>query len=475
MKFYVRLPLALALLALAGCETTSIGDYRPLATDPPSPDLPRKLVVVIDGTANDQTSRTNAARLYELAANQNRKDLSVFYTEGVGTDLRVAGAITGWGIGEDVRRAYRFIAERWEPATMTRPASEIYLVGFSRGAYAARMLAGMLFSAGIADLSGFKDRKERVRFVERLYARHRLSRGKNEKARAQHERRLAAIGALPGYVRRDVAPVQVEAMALWDTVEALAMPDRNDAMAEENGRHVDQLCNVKRAFHALALDDNRAYSFTPLSLLSGNRRAWCDREDTRPLESIVDEVWFAGAHADVGGSYSTRDGALDGYLPGVSMNWMLARLADYRIVPPNSGQYADALGPVHNAKDALIVYKAMHRWYRDPLGFMRSGEVKAYYGNKPRLHMSVADRFKVADTLDAAYRERCLGKTKDTPLLCQPQIRAMTFWTSLIENNCIVKEDGGTGYVFVDRRQPTGSGDIDTRCVTLVPYVKPVS
>lgn len=460
---------AVGALALGGCTTTTISNYPALAAAEPAP---RKIVVVIDGTGNDQTSRTNAARLYELAVNQNRPGLSVFYTEGVGTDGRVVGAVTGWGIGHDVRRAYRFVAEQWEPD------AKLHIVGFSRGAYAGRMLAGLLDTAGIADLSARPGETEKARdkrarrLIGRIYDAYKTKPIKGEEPEAELKRRRDAIGDVPGFKRRNPGQVRVAALALWDTVEALAAPDGRDDMFEANDRYVDQLCNVDRAFHALALDDNRAYSFTPLSLVSKNRRRLCPT-DVRPLESFVDEVWFAGAHADVGGSYADGRGTIDGYLSGVSMNWMLARLEPYKILPENSAQYAEPLDVIHNAKKWTRLYKPLDLRYRDPFRFARDSENTTYNDKKPRVHISVEERLAVSEALDARHGARCGPKRKRAQsLMCRADIAAMPFFRDLEAGEClepIVQNGVRIGYRFAGPRTVIpGTDRIDTKCVTLI-------
>jgi hypothetical protein len=82
----------------------------------------------------------------------------------------------------------------------------------------------------------------------------------------------------------------------------------------------------------------------------------------------VEEVWFAGAHADVGGSYSPG-GRTDGYLPGVSLNWMLDRLRPYKLFDASARAFEDREGPIHDAKAYSAAYKVMFRNRRKPLEY----------------------------------------------------------------------------------------------------------
>jgi hypothetical protein len=87
--------IATAALLLAGCSTTIGSLYQPAGI---APEEPRDIFIALDGTGNDQLSRTNVSRLYELVDNSNvGRPRATYYGEGVGTGGRVIGAATGWG------------------------------------------------------------------------------------------------------------------------------------------------------------------------------------------------------------------------------------------------------------------------------------------------------------------------------------------------------------------------------------------
>ena len=117
----------------------------------PSGYTPRKIVIFFDGTANDEGSDTNVKRLHSLITLQDRKDIASLYILGVGTNLDPIGLVTGSGINARVRLAYEFILNHYTPKTRDMEADEIYIFGFSRGAFAARILTTMLNYAGIVN------------------------------------------------------------------------------------------------------------------------------------------------------------------------------------------------------------------------------------------------------------------------------------------------------------------------------------
>ncbi len=131
---------------MAACSgTTIITDYSERA----QAGAARNLLIFMDGTSNDLNSVTNVSRLHAFAKNQNRQDLAIFYTSGVGADgTGIIGMGSGLGIGRDVRSAYRFLAETYRDG-----ADIAHLYGYSRGAYAARILAGFLYTVGLVDIA----------------------------------------------------------------------------------------------------------------------------------------------------------------------------------------------------------------------------------------------------------------------------------------------------------------------------------
>lgn len=422
----LRAIAALFCLLLSACETTTIMSHYPLLKQEQST---RKILIAVDGTGSDLMGRSNPAQLYELIANQDRENLATFYTEGVGTDNSLLGLSTGKGLSNDIREAYGFLANHWTPG------SKVYLTGFSRGAYTVRALAGMVAVAGIIDLGGLSPKQSEQR-VARVFAAYAVRRLPNE-SREAHYRRVSERVAALGYPQRAKGnEVKFAAAALWDTVAALWAPDRSDDPFEEEPWFVISNCNFEKVFHALAIDDNRAYSFTPLTVL----REKGDMPDPvcpdwRPR---VEEVWFSGAHADVGGSYSVAN-TIHGYLPGVSMRWMLSRLRDEQILPVGASVYADPDGPIHNAKAFTKAYRLLYYRWRNPYYV---AERSGYSGGKPVLHRSVLHRLKHVKLLDDRF-EGCRNRRAKPQLLCTSELLLMNFLPESIERGCLVPTAAG--------------------------------
>lgn len=254
----------------------------------------KRIVICSDGTwqtprQDNHTHIVEMARIVLPTAPDGTTQV-VFYDWGVGTDNlinRLAGGISGKGIQRNIRDCYRFLAHNYDDG------DEIYLFGFSRGAYTVRSLAGLIRNCGIL-----------------------------KKAEAG---RLPEAYAL--YRRRDAGPSSEEAQAfratysreatiafigVWDTVGALGIPVRglSRLTARRHEFHDVELSRyIKRGCHALAIDERRG-PFRP-SLWQAQPKAG----------QIVEQVWFSGTHSDVGGS-------LDPELGKPTLEWMKERASD---------------------------------------------------------------------------------------------------------------------------------------------------
>ncbi len=327
MAYAALVPIGLVLLFITGCQLLA----PPLELqDPPSgaeeselTRSPKEIVVFFDGTANDPASQTNVWKLFNFVRESGQA--TTFYVEGVGAKQKVIGMASAWGIDTRVRAAYSFLLGRY------RPGDKVYLFGFSRGAYSARILASMLYHAGLPSLSGRKELVEPEELSIIVYDAFKCSTWSSYgdcAAIKSAERTEMIRDALLVHGFEEAKPVPIQFLGLWDTVEALGWPDLDENIDVPNPRYGDQLCNVRSAAHALSLDDNRARIFTPILLTRRHLLTDCSRSPDKQqlaknwmkiLNEKVEEVYFAGAHSDVGGGYSD---AID-KLSGVSLSWMM--------------------------------------------------------------------------------------------------------------------------------------------------------
>lgn len=345
----------------------------------PQSEQPRKLVVFFDGTANDERSDTNIQKLHALVSLQKGRDINIstFYIDGVGANGKVAGMATGWGIGYRNRLAYQYLAENY------RAGDTIYLFGFSRGAYSARVVASMLYFAG---LPGKLVANEMLRkdFADIVYDAYKGD--YSPETRRQRIGAAIAANKLPA-----LGPVNVSFLGLWDTVEALGLPDYKENTDLPNTLYGDQLCNVKQAAHAMAADDDRARIFTPILLTTQHLLEPCTpllddktnvTEIRRRLNKIVDEVWFYGAHADVGGGYK------NGLISGVSLNWMIEKISKHGLVPKGTAVPESRAEQAHDPEHGLVWGTLYHQRSRN----LRKYAETSPYDGKLRVHESLIER-----------------------------------------------------------------------------------
>lgn len=306
----------------------------------------KRLVVCFDGTWNatdSERAETNVVRLSRaVRANSGSDGVAqlCIYLRGVGTsgsrlDRLVAGA-TGSGIEDIIRTAYLFLAQNYVPAHRDDrgrdvPADEIFLFGYSRGAYAARSLTGLLGSAGLLKRQSlghlvtawnyYRDfRKRSPQDFVRRYAKRKIE---------THEE------------------VTVNFLGVWDTVGALGIPV--GFLAELSGlvhgfHDTSPSRVVKHGAQALAIDEHRD-EYVP-TLWTG----------TAPKGSTIEQVWFAGSHADVGGGYSDRE------LADIPLLWMIdrAKSAGLQVDETTPGLLPQAaainvLGPTHDPRTGWSV------------------------------------------------------------------------------------------------------------------------
>ncbi|KAJ2995687.1 hypothetical protein NUW58_g1204 [Xylaria curta] len=258
----------------------------------------RKLFVFLDGTwqdgVNNNSPLTNVATLARCLESQasDGSPQIVYYSSGVGNGTsrpaQLIDAATGRGISTKVREAYSFLSHNYN---FMENKDEIYLIGFSRGAFAAQCLASFISQTGLIP----KEYLYYLRGLFTLWASQKIKKVLNELEKKREV--LEKSGAL--------RKVEIKALALWDTVSSLGIPIQlRPRPLAFVGEEVPKC--VRHAFQALALDEERR-RFLPV--------VW----RSKGANTKVSQCWFLGGHGDVGGSE-------DAALGMVSLVWMIGRL-----------------------------------------------------------------------------------------------------------------------------------------------------
>ena len=261
--------------------------------------MPKSLVLCCDGTwdsadqeKDKKTGELCVSNVLKIVVRMKKRTTAgalqiVYYDQGVGTGNildKLGGGAFGDGLEANINDVYRFLIANYEPG------DAIYLFGFSRGAYTARSIAGMIRRCGVL-------RRENVRQYPEVKALYKSGVKATDPA-AQTFRKDFAI--------EDNTPIQC--VGVWDTVGALGIPiGVFSQINEKEFQFLDTSLSsvVKFAFHALSVDERRG-PFKPT--------LW----DNQPAPGqTVKQAWFAGVHSDVGGGYP------DHGLSDIALNWLM--------------------------------------------------------------------------------------------------------------------------------------------------------
>ncbi|HET8898612.1 MAG TPA: DUF2235 domain-containing protein [Rhodanobacteraceae bacterium] len=259
--------------------------------------MPRRLVLLFDGTWSKAQTHTNVERLRQLIAARDVAGNPQLcqYVKGVGVASGIKhllGGAFGWGLSDNVKQGYGWLSERWQPD------DEIWLFGFSRGAYTARSLGGLIRKCGLLrqDAAGTVT----TAAIKSAYAMYRNN------LHPDHE-------LMREFRRRHAHEVGIRGIGVWDTVGALGIPGVGSWFPfshRDYAFHDTDLSKiVQYAWQALALDERRAdYAPTKWTRPRESLAAGATTRDWKPSQLEVEQRWFIGAHADVGGG-ERSDGA----------------------------------------------------------------------------------------------------------------------------------------------------------------------
>lgn len=306
--------------------------------------MAKKIVLCFDGTWNDPDTGTNVFRIFESIDGFDVREkvapadakVVKWYDAGVGSKwgTKLLGALFGVGLRKNLKQGYSALVENYELG------DEIYIFGFSRGAYTARSLAGFIRNISILK----KENVNRVNEGFNIYKR------RNEVADSDR-----AMNFRTAY-SWDREQIEIKFLGVWDTVGALGIP-RNAftntlgfiGKLRNHGFHDTRLSGmIKNAFHGVSIDENRRdYEAT----------LWTSEPKA---DQTITQVWFAGAHSQVGGGAASRN------LSDATLNWMQLKAQDLdlpflenKIAPVNPNDYES--GSVSNSYYDSNLFK---RYYR---------------------------------------------------------------------------------------------------------------
>jgi uncharacterized protein (DUF2235 family) len=260
--------------------------------------MAKRIVVCCDGTWNTpdelrhgQASPTNVCKVALAVADRGTDGTNqvTYYHSGVGTTRsdKFTGGAFGAGLSRDVMSAYRYVVATYEPG------DQLFLFGFSRGAFTARSAAGFIRNCGIL-------RREHADRLDDAYA---LYRSHND---ATKPRGIESTLFRQAYSHE----ASVYFIGVWDTVGSLGIP--------LSGNPLINLINKRWQFHDTALSSTVSFAYQALAIDEQRRpfepTLWTQPQDA-PNQKL-EQVWFSGVHCDVGGGYFTHE------LSDVTLSWM---------------------------------------------------------------------------------------------------------------------------------------------------------
>lgn len=304
--------------------------------------MSRRIVICCDGTSDQfGPTKTNVLRLVRLLKTDESTQI-IHYEPGVGTLPEpgyvtplmqkwsiVAGLAFGAGLQQDVQDLYSYLMDVWEPG------DEVYLFGFSRGAYTVRVLAGMLHSLGLLE----RGNQNLVPYAMRLFRSVRTGSSETPSLRSDYwelcdQFRSTFARPVPLPDDGDNRRFPIRFLGAFDTVSSVGW-----VWEPATFPFTAQNPSVKCVRHAVSIDERR----------------WFFRQNLFTLEKDRDiqERWLAGSHGDVGGGYAENFGQVWRN----SLNWMIeqashsglefdsVRLNDYQITAPAKPW----LEPIHDS------------------------------------------------------------------------------------------------------------------------------
>lgn len=319
--------------------------------------MSRNLVMCLDGTGAQLRAKgnTNVLLLYKLLDHSDPAKQIAYYDPGVGTFAsegawtplarsisRIGGLAFGWGLRQNLGQAYTWLMQNWEPG------DQVFIFGFSRGAYTARALVGILRAVGVMRPGS----ENLVPYVVATYAR----RGGEAKLDWDEVHLTSEVF---GRQVDGKSTVPVKYLGVWDTVKAAGF-----LRWEVRWPFTRELPNALRIRHAVSINEKRA----PFKEYLVDART----------DGSLEEVWFAGVHSDVGGTFIDKPPAGQAAHPGrknpaprlsaIALKWIIEggiaeglRVRPRAVVAACAVTAADATAQLHRRGPAWVFLGTRNR------------------------------------------------------------------------------------------------------------------
>lgn len=292
----------------------------------------KRLALFFDGTWNEPPNHTTVRRLRLMLAERDSNGIPqrAFYDAGVGTRGydRLSGGMFGARLSDNVRSGYRWLTENYDLG------DEIYIFGFSRGAFTARSLVGLIARCGLLAPNSpisFAQLFERYQREDAVLPIYKLFNFKGQRAQLGFEER--ALLDTSYYFRYLITMVGV-----WDTVGSIGVPFANlKGISRRTLKfHNTRLSQaIERSYHAMAIEEYRRPYWVVLWTEFFPEIPEPEAAPARPDERYVEQRWFSGAHANVGGGYRSD------LLPDRPLAWLQEKARARGLAFRSSGCVSD--------------------------------------------------------------------------------------------------------------------------------------
>lgn len=301
--------------------------------------MTKRIVLFADGTwqSGETSTKTNVWRLMQavLPADSAGVKQLTYYHDGVGADgLVLAKAIegaTGLGVDQYAIALYQHLVDVYEDGDL------IYIFGFSRGAYSARCISGLIRNSGVLR----PENKDQIQAAYQLY----LNQDPSKHPRSSDAAAFRNQFSYKRFVEPQRNEFVVEFIGVWDTVGALGIPYTNIDKKLQQFHDTSLSTHVHYAYQALAADERRG-GYMPC--------LWTKQDGPGPEgsdEQKLIQAWFAGVHSDIGGGYTERG------LANCTLTWMAAKAkATGLALDPNAIYSGGAPDPGAGAHDSMTFF-----------------------------------------------------------------------------------------------------------------------
>ncbi|MBL7697321.1 MAG: DUF2235 domain-containing protein [Chitinophagaceae bacterium] len=352
----------------------------------------KRIIVCCDGTWNKpgmmdrgQRVETNVEKIYKAVRTKDSGTRQVkFYGPGVGTSYAISeillGGGTGMGIDKNIQDAYKFLMWSYEPG------DEIYMFGFSRGAYTVRSLAGFIRNCGIM-------KPEYLRLVPEAYH---LYRDRTELTHPDCDT-MRSFKQCYGIE----AETPVTFIGVWDTVGALGipLPSFNWWNKKYQFHDVKLSSQIKYAYHAIAMDERRRV-FQPT--------LWELTDGDSANGQICEQVWFPGSHGNVGGGY------VDAGLSNIALSWMIDRAKEAGVEFDEEYVKQQAGNAEGELRESLnFVYRLFGQLVRKINDIADGREERQKIKRNERIHLSCIKRYHLIEKYYPKNLELAVKKGAD--------------------------------------------------------------